>query len=70
MQEKTEVALIARIFLCYYYFFFFTHKHPCFFPFQLLCCCAKQEIHTQEKKKFGIMSKSVSMQAASLSQNP
>lgn len=50
MQEKTEVALIACIFLCYYYYYFFTHKHPCFFPFQLLCCCAKQEIHTQEKK--------------------
>lgn len=70
MQEKTEVALIARIFLCYYYYYFFYTQTSLFLPFPaVVLLCKAGNSHTR-KKKFGIMSKSVSMQAASLSQNP
>lgn len=69
MQEKTEVALIARIFLCYFFFFFYTQT-SLFLPFPaVVLLCKAGNSHTR-KKKFGIMSKSVSVQAASLSQNP
>lgn len=50
MQEKTEVALIARIFLCYYYFFFLHTNIP---VSSLSSCCVvvQSRKFTHKKKK-------------------
>lgn len=51
MQEKTEVALIARIFLCYYYYYYFYTQTSLFLPFPaVVLLCKAGNSHTRKKK--------------------